>query len=234
MGAELVGAAKQLVTLLRRHFITVGVPPQPPRYDYECPVPLIRDRKRNMSVMDRKLDASPESVMFRALLIDSDDVREITDNIRVISDVAHAMRKVATTLDSDQSKTARFAYVFSRLCERQWAGSVGVGIAVENHVATKQVWQYWLEPIESEFLDDLEAAINEISGVSDMSRDTGTAIALTFKEKCIIDAIGDGELTGEKIAECAGFPPNSSLRATLSNMVKRGLLAKGLHGYRVP
>jgi hypothetical protein len=233
MGAALVGAAKQLVALLRRNFITVGVPPQPPRYDYECPVPLIKNHKRNTEALDRKLDASPESVTFRALLTDSDDVREITDNIRLISDVAHAMQKVVATLDADQSGAARFAYVFGRLCERQWAGSVGIGVAVENHVATKQVWQYWLQPIEPEFLDDLEAAIREISGVADMSRDADAGNISTVEQN-ILEAVGSLELTGPQIAVKAGYKYGSRLRENLSRMVKADKLKKTRRGYRVP
>ena len=94
------------MTLLRRHFIAVGVPPQPPRYDYDCPEPLIKNRKRNTEVLDRKLDATPESVTFRALLADSEDVREIMDNIQVIDEVAHALRRagLAVCLTANSQK----------------------------------------------------------------------------------------------------------------------------------
>jgi hypothetical protein len=55
---------------------------------------------------------------------------------------------------------------------------------------------------------------------------------LTLREKNILEALGDGELSGPQVAEKAGYEYNSALRSALSNMVKRELIEKGDYGYR--
>lgn len=65
------------------------------------------------------------------------------------------------------------------------------------------------------------------------SATTRTDASATFREKCILEAIGDGELSGPEIAAKAGYEYNSHLRMAISNMVKRGLIHKGDHGYLV-
>jgi len=57
---------------------------------------------------------------------------------------------------------------------------------------------------------------------------------LTTAEQNIFKALGDGKLTGEKLAEKAGYPCNSNFKNTLSSLVKRGLLVNDRPGYRQP
>ena len=78
---------------------------------------------------------------------------------------------------------------------------------------------------------------------ADLSRDhepasqaTKPKADLTEKENNICEAVGKKTLTGEQIAKAAGYPFNSDLRNRLSQMLKRGVLAKGAGGigYRLP
>jgi hypothetical protein len=56
---------------------------------------------------------------------------------------------------------------------------------------------------------------------------------LTPRERKIVQALaGAGEELGAKvIARRADIPENSNLRTTLSNLVRRGILSKGIDGY---
>ncbi len=53
-------------------------------------------------------------------------------------------------------------------------------------------------------------------------------------EENILEALGDGKLTGEELAKKAGYPFNSNFKNTLSSLVKRGLLVNDRPGYRKP
>jgi hypothetical protein len=55
---------------------------------------------------------------------------------------------------------------------------------------------------------------------------------LTHRERCVVDAIGDSELSGPEIAKKSGFTNNSRFRECLSGLVKREVLKKGPFGYR--
>lgn len=66
------------------------------------------------------------------------------------------------------------------------------------------------------------------------SEDGQPAPRLTAAEENILEALGDGKLTGEKLAQKAGYPFNSNFKNTLSSLVKRGLLANDRPGYRKP
>jgi hypothetical protein len=57
---------------------------------------------------------------------------------------------------------------------------------------------------------------------------------LTETEGNILEALGEGTLTGEKLAQKAGYPCNSNFKNTLSSLVKRGLLVNDRPGYRKP
>lgn len=57
---------------------------------------------------------------------------------------------------------------------------------------------------------------------------------LTAAEQNILEALGDGTLTGEKLAEKAGYPCNSNFKNTLSSLVKRCILVNDRPGYRKP
>jgi hypothetical protein len=57
---------------------------------------------------------------------------------------------------------------------------------------------------------------------------------LTEAEQNILEAIGNTTLTGEKLADKAGYPCNSNFKNTLSSLVKRGLLINDRPGYRRP
>jgi hypothetical protein len=60
------------------------------------------------------------------------------------------------------------------------------------------------------------------------------ATKLTETESNILEALGEGKLTGEMLAQKAGYPCNSNFKNTLSSLVKRGLLANDRPGYRKP
>ncbi len=57
---------------------------------------------------------------------------------------------------------------------------------------------------------------------------------LTGAEQNILEALGDGKLTGERLAAKAGYPCNSNFKNTLSSLVKRGSLVNDSPGYRNP
>jgi hypothetical protein len=50
-------------------------------------------------------------------------------------------------------------------------------------------------------------------------------------EENILEALGSETLTGEHIAERAGYPSNSNFRTALSGMVRRGILGNANPGY---
>jgi hypothetical protein len=66
------------------------------------------------------------------------------------------------------------------------------------------------------------------------SRQVPPVTALTQRETNILEAIGADELTGQQLAEKAGYPFTGRFRATLSEMKKRRLLVAGHlgRGYR--
>lgn len=55
---------------------------------------------------------------------------------------------------------------------------------------------------------------------------------LTDREQDIIDALGDGRLTGEEVAVAAGYEYDGHLKGTLASLVKRGVLVNDHPGYR--
>lgn len=57
---------------------------------------------------------------------------------------------------------------------------------------------------------------------------------LTDTERNILEALGDGTLNGEPLAQKAGYPCNSNFKNTLSSLVKRGMLVNDRPGYRKP
>jgi hypothetical protein len=57
---------------------------------------------------------------------------------------------------------------------------------------------------------------------------------LTEAERNILEALGEGKLKGEQLANKAGYPCNSNFKNTLSSLVKRGLLVNDRPGYRKP
>lgn len=57
---------------------------------------------------------------------------------------------------------------------------------------------------------------------------------LTETERNILEALGEGKLTGESLAQKAGYPCNSNFKNSLSSLVKRGLLVNDRPGYRKP
>jgi len=57
---------------------------------------------------------------------------------------------------------------------------------------------------------------------------------LNGTEQAILDTLGSNEWTGKKIAKEVGCHHSSTFRATLSGLVKRGLLEKGRTGYFNP
>jgi hypothetical protein len=58
---------------------------------------------------------------------------------------------------------------------------------------------------------------------------------LNDAERYIVQAIGNGTMTAEQLARKAGYPNNSSLRATLAAMKRRGILKAAPHkrGYQL-
>jgi hypothetical protein len=54
---------------------------------------------------------------------------------------------------------------------------------------------------------------------------------LNGAEQCILEALGDKRLTGQTIAELAGYPFNSNFRTTLAGLRKRGIIGNKGRGY---
>lgn len=108
-----------------------------------------------------------------------------------------------------------------------WAADIAIG---ESATDQFEYWNpraiYWLERWKEWVGGPL------FNNATDTPPDTTD---LTFKEECVVQAIGDDALTGQEIARKTGFSYNSWFRQTLSNLVKRGYLAKGQSGrkYRV-
>lgn len=55
---------------------------------------------------------------------------------------------------------------------------------------------------------------------------------LTDREQDIIEALGDGKLTGEEVAKTAGYEYDGHFKGTLASLVKRGVLVNDRPGYR--
>jgi len=56
-------------------------------------------------------------------------------------------------------------------------------------------------------------------------------LSLNDTERNILEALGQGTMTGEKLAKRAGYPFNSNLKSTLSSLRKRGILGNASPGY---
>ncbi len=56
------------------------------------------------------------------------------------------------------------------------------------------------------------------------------SLNLNEMESDILEALGDATMTGEKLAEEAGYPPNSNFRKTLSSLVQRNILGNHRRG----
>src|SRR5688572_29389732 len=55
---------------------------------------------------------------------------------------------------------------------------------------------------------------------------------LTEREQDILEALGEKKLTGEKVAEAAGYEYDGHFKNLLSSLVKRGILVNDHPGYR--
>ena len=97
--------------------------------------------------------------------------------------------------------------------------------------------QHWQEDIAQlrelrEHLDDAVELMNrhpwdhDPPNRVDADRSPAALPALTGKEEIIMEAIGDGRMKAQEIADKAGYENGSSFRASLSNLVKRGILEK--------
>ena len=78
----------------------------------------------------------------------------------------------------------------------------------------------------------IDALLSESSEADDIAAGAAQEIPPTERESIILEALGNDELTGEKLAKKAGYTFNSAFRTTVSNMKKRGLLRPGKFGRR--
>ncbi len=67
-------------------------------------------------------------------------------------------------------------------------------------------------------------------GVREPLRSTPQNVEPTVRERNILEALGDGEMTGAELAKKAGYPFNGRFREVLSTMKKRGMLLPGTSG----
>ena len=74
-------------------------------------------------------------------------------------------------------------------------------------------------------------AVQAGAGPTDPAR---TNSQLNDQESNIVTALKEGTMTGEKLARKAGYPFNSNLRTTLSNLKKRGIINNRGNGYFLP
>jgi len=75
--------------------------------------------------------------------------------------------------------------------------------------------------------------LNDAAGNRDTNGDLHTP-RLTQRERNILQALGDSEMSGRALSRRAGYRFNSAFRRELSQMKKRGLLIPGRmgQGYR--
>lgn len=86
--------------------------------------------------------------------------------------------------------------------------------------------------------EDVDEFLNEFSRkqrrVIQPQQDQTAGTNLYETEQNILEALGEGKLNGEPLAQKAGYPCNSNFKNTLSSLVKRGLLVNDRPGYRKP
>lgn len=86
--------------------------------------------------------------------------------------------------------------------------------------------------------EDVDEFLNEFSRkqrrVIQPQQDQTIGPNLKETEQNILEALGEGKLNGEPLAQKAGYPCNSNFKNTLSSLVKRGLLVNDRPGYRKP
>ncbi|MDA8564183.1 phage tail tube protein [Mariniblastus sp.] len=214
----MIGPAKHLITLLRRYFCLSGVPPTPPEYDY----PLVS------GTYEERSDYFKSHGFFGLLSEDHKFVREIRENIAPLDEIATAIDDVKK--HSNPSVAPRFDYLFGKLREMGWAGGRGTREDFFTAEGSEKVYlTYTLKIIDSNFLDDMESALDEISV------DSQQKIDLTEKESNICEALGTDTKTAAVISSDSGYKNNSDFRQVLSGMVKRGILIRpaGNNGYKL-
>lgn len=168
MSAEIIGPAKHLVALLRRHFTATGMPPVGSQWSFLCPEDVIQNFRVEGDVFETWLMGSKDTVFFKSLLNDCEHVQLLAEKIEPLGEVTQAIRDVHAALAkySTSPHSARLSYVFSLLCEKQWFESISFIAQYENSIIVAQQWQFRLCPIASQFLHDLEAAILEMPDFS--------------------------------------------------------------------
>ena len=82
-------------------------------------------------------------------------------------------------------------------------------------------------------IGELVKRLDRIEDVLNRDRRAAFDSALNDTEQIIVEALGEKQLKAAAIATAARLSHNSHLKATLSSMVKRGVLAHGPDGYFV-
>ena len=226
MSNELVGAAKHLISLLRKHFCESGVPPRPPFWEFPETLGIVQQFETSgiegidlpSSNIFSITETSIEHCTFASLLTCSSEMENVLEEVKPLKSLVATLRDVSSAISPNAAP--RFNYLFKKLCQMQWFEMVSFGVeVVQPGVPSNEKLGYQLKVVDSDFLDDMESSLEEISIVT-------ISFELTEKESDICEALGNDVKTGEELAKLAGYPSGSAFRQTLSNLVKRGILVK--------
>jgi hypothetical protein len=234
MSAELIGAIKQLVAILRRYWSLSGQPPERQTWTFPLPPEFINYEEWSSK---REGSYTHDNAYFEALATNSSDplIAEAIANIPALSEIAKAISDIKISLESNQANgSERLRYLFGNLCQKEWSGTFCISESmnldcVDEFRAKSTIVGYSFRVVEEQFLVDLLAASEEVrSGVPQANS------SLTEREETVLEAIGDSEMSAEELAVKAGYPCNSAFRSLLSGMKKRSLLnaGRGGNGYR--
>ena len=211
MSAELIGAVKQLVALLKRHFTVFGNPPVSPRWIYPVPFPTSQPpemaRAHAHGVLERLLDMGQDLTRFSVLLDDPPDPRmvELFDGVAPLLTVAQTLRDVEQRLQSTNIGAERLRYLFGQLSERDWANSVTASVEFEDGQEVGMSIGFQLKPIEEQVLADILNATEEIGTTrgSDMPLlgERARLVLQSLLKKRAFDS--DHRVTTEEVATAA-------------------------------
>lgn len=235
MSYELSEAISHLVAILRREFSARGNPPELPSWLF----PLPRGFKDCDDWRDRRQDG-PRYGAFADLISDTPraGMREAVDSIPPLRDVQEALSNVCSLVAKSDPQIDRLRYLFLRFCRKSWLRSWTVSTSSSTILRNDAT----VEPLDAEEMEvgyefDLvseSGLIDLLDAAAELRSSSSSTTDFTARELNVLEALGDLEQTAEEISIASGYPYNSSLRALLSTMKKRGILksGKGGRGYR--
>ena len=191
MSAAIVGAGRQLVEVLKRHFRSIGNPSQGARWRVDIPSPIscetiayevpnleafkevVAAKSTNAGFGDFEVALSrlvglcsiDNTLYFGSLLSDDEYVQEAVANLPPVAETATALGDLARGLDAT-ADFPRLAYLFGKLCQIQWSETFGLSLIFEAGRVVAVEFSYTLLPLDAQFIEDLERAVNEAQDAS--------------------------------------------------------------------